>query len=401
MLTEYAAATSSPTAIEVDGVWKKFRLYREKNVSLKEAVVRRRRSRYEDFWALQDVSVRVPAGQALGLIGANGSGKSTLLKVIARILAADRGRVAVAGRVATLLELGAGFQMDYTGIENIYLNGAILGLSRRQITERLQDIIDFAELDQFINNPVRNYSSGMYMRLGFAIAVHVDPQVILIDEVLAVGDEAFQRKCIERIRQFRKEGRTMVFVSHDLAAVMDVCDRVLWLEHGRVRADGKPSDAVDAYLGHVSSAAPPAHGQENRAGPAQMPAVRISQSNGKVGFQFKTGGPMKIAVDYEFVEPVLEPFFGVSIFRNDGVYCYGINTRMDNIKLRGEPHRGTVELTFPELPLLPGNYEISLGFFDRDSRPLIFQHKQYAIRVRADQVNEGLMVMPHHWDVTA
>ena len=398
MLTE-STIGSGANAIEIDGVWKKFRLYKEKNVSLKEAVVRGRRSRHEDFWALQDITVQVPSGQALGLIGANGSGKSTLLKVIARILAADRGRVAVAGRVATLLELGAGFQMDYTGIENIYLNGAILGLSRRQITERLDDIIAFAELDQFINNPVRNYSSGMYMRLGFAIAVHVDPQVILIDEVLAVGDEAFQRKCIERIRRFRKEGRTMVFVSHDLAAVMDVCDRVLWLEHGRVRADGKPPDAVDAYLSHVSSASPTITDPENRTGPARMPAVRISQSNGKVGFQFVTGGPMKIAVDYEFLEPVVEPFFGVSIFRNDGIYCYGINTRMDNVKLRSEPHRGTVELTIPDLPLLPGNYEISVGFFDRDSRPLVFQHKQYAIRVRADQVNEGLVVMPHHWEV--
>ena len=399
MLTERLVAAPG-TAIDVDGVWKKFRVYKEKNVSLKEAVVRGRRSRHEDFWALQDVTVQVPTGQALGLIGANGSGKSTLLKVMARILAADRGRVAVAGRVATLLELGAGFQMDYTGVENIYLNGAILGLSRRQITERLEEIIAFAELDQFINNPVRNYSSGMYMRLGFAIAVHVDPQVILIDEVLAVGDESFQRKCIDRIRHFRKEGRTMVFVSHDLAAVMDVCDRVLWLEHGRVRADGKPADAVDAYLSHVSSAGPVISDRDGPTGPARMPSVRISQSNGKVGFQFKTGDPMKIAVDYEFLETVPDPFFGVSIFRNDGVYCYGINTRMDNIKLRSEPHRGTVELTIPEMPLLPGNYEISLGFFDRDSRPLVFQHKQYAIRVRADQANEGLMAMPHHWDVT-
>ena len=391
----------TPAAIDVDQVWKKFRLYREKNMGLKETVLRGRRSRFEDFWALQDVSLRVPSGQALGLIGANGSGKSTLLKVIARILTPDRGRVAVAGRVATLLELGAGFQMDYTGIENIYLNGAILGLSRRQITERLDDIVAFAELDQFINNPVRNYSSGMYMRLGFAIAVHVDPQVILIDEVLAVGDEAFQRKCIERIRKFRTEGRTMVFVSHDLAAVMDVCDRVLWLEHGKVRADGKPSDSVDAYLSHVSTAGPVASPDGAASGPAQMPSVRISQSNGKMGFQFQTGGPMRIAVDYEFMEKIAEPFFGVSIFRNDGVYCYGINTRMDNIRLNGEPHRGTVELTFPELPLLPGNYEISLGFFDRDSRPLIFQHKQYAIRVRADRAHEGLMVMAHHWDVKA
>lgn len=201
-------------AVEVVNLWKKFRIYHERAISLKERVIFWGRQRAEDFWALKNINLTVPRGTTVGLIGRNGSGKSTLLKIINRILYPTEGEVRVRGRVSTLLELGAGFHPDFTGRENIFLNASILGLTRREIKERLDDIIAFAELGDFIDNPVRNYSSGMYMRLGFAVAVHVDPEILLIDEVLAVGDLAFQEKCLTRIRELQGQGKTIIFVTH-------------------------------------------------------------------------------------------------------------------------------------------------------------------------------------------
>ena len=203
-------------AIEIHNLWKTFRLYQEKNQYLKAAVLRGRRARYEDFWALKEVSFDVPFGSTLGIIGSNGSGKSTLLKCLAGILSPDKGSVKINGRISALLELGAGFHLDLSGRENVYLNGAILGLSKREVTEKFDDIVEFAGLGKFIDTPVKNYSSGMIVRLGFAVAANVEPEILLIDEVLSVGDQSFQLRCIERIEKFRQDGKTMVFVSHSL-----------------------------------------------------------------------------------------------------------------------------------------------------------------------------------------
>lgn len=234
-------------AIEVRDVWKKFYLCHGKAKSLKEKVLFWRKTKVEDFWALKGVSLSVPKGATVGLIGRNGSGKSTLLKIISRILYPTRGEVKVYGRVSTLLELGAGFHPDFTGIENIFLNASILGLSRKETKERLNDIISFAELGDFINNPVRNYSSGMYMRLGFAVAVHVDPEILLVDEVLAVGDLTFQGKCLAKIRELQKRGTTIVFVTHSHEQVQDLCDTAVWLDQGEIRMMGNAKEVVEAY----------------------------------------------------------------------------------------------------------------------------------------------------------
>lgn len=238
-------------AIEVVDVWKKFRIYHDRVYSLKERFIFPRRHKHEDFWALKGVSLRVPRGATVGLIGRNGSGKSTLLKIISRILYPTRGRVRVHGRVSTLLELGAGFHPDFTGRENIYLNASILGLTRREINGRLERIIEFAELGEFIDNPVRNYSSGMYMRLGFAVAVHVDPDILLIDEVLAVGDLPFQEKCLTKIREFKERGKTLVFVTHAPKQVEELCDYALWLDRGEVRLQGPAAQVAEAYAEFV------------------------------------------------------------------------------------------------------------------------------------------------------
>jgi len=214
----------SSEAVNVSGLWKNFRLYHEKNQYLKAAILRGRRARYEEFWALRGIDFTVPTGTTFGVIGSNGSGKSTLLKCLTGILMPDKGSVTVKGRISALLELGAGFHPELSGRENVFMNGAILGLSKKEITAKFDDIVEFAGLENFIDTPVKNYSSGMFVRLGFAVAAHVEPEVLLIDEVLSVGDESFQRKCAERIEQFRREGRTIVFVSHGLAQVEQLCE---------------------------------------------------------------------------------------------------------------------------------------------------------------------------------
>ncbi|MBN1422974.1 ABC transporter ATP-binding protein [Candidatus Fermentibacteria bacterium] len=239
----------SHIAIRFENVSKRFRLYHQKHYSLKESVLNlfRDRGRWEEFWALKAIDIEVPAGQMLGIIGENGSGKSTCLKLLARILVPDTGSVTAQGSVSALIELGAGFQPDFTGRENVYLNGSILGFTRKEVDERFDDIVRFAELERFIDTPVKTYSSGMYMRLGFSIATHVDPDILLIDEILAVGDEPFQEKCLERIQQFRQAGKTIVFVSHALGAVENLCDRAVLLSKGRLVADALPGEAIECY----------------------------------------------------------------------------------------------------------------------------------------------------------
>lgn len=242
---------TSPAAIEVRGVWKRFILRHNRVETLKDRVLAaldpRRRERREWFWALQDVSLEVRQGETLGLIGPNGSGKSTLLRLIARTLFPTRGEIAVRGRVSPMLEVGVGFHLELTGQENVYLNGSLLGLPRREIERLYPSIVAFAELEDFIDVPVKNYSSGMQARLGFAVAAHLNPDVLVIDEGLSVGDEAFQRKCQERMAAFRAEGKTIMFVSHNLRAVAALCDRVCLLVRGRVVAVGTPSEVIPRY----------------------------------------------------------------------------------------------------------------------------------------------------------
>ena len=220
------------SAVSIDGLWKYFRLYHEKNQYLKSTMLNGRRSRFDEFWALKDISFEIPEGSTFGIIGSNGSGKSTLLKCLAGILTPDKGTLKVNGRISALLELGAGFHPDLTGRENVFLNGAILGMTNKEIENNFDDIIEFAGLGQFIDTPVKNYSSGMVVRLGFAIATNVDPEILIIDEVLAVGDASFQQRCFEKIESFRKDGKTIILVSHGLSQITQLCTTAAWLERG-------------------------------------------------------------------------------------------------------------------------------------------------------------------------
>lgn len=234
-------------AVSVEHVSKKFRLYHERNQSIKSAIMRGRRSVHDDFWALNDVSFEVPEGSTFGLIGSNGSGKSTLLKCLAKIYYPDQGQIVSNGKVAALLEVGSGFHPELSGRENIYLNGSILGMSKKYIDSKLDSIVDFSGVEEFIDQPVKNYSSGMYVRLGFSVAIHVDPEILIVDEVLAVGDAEFQAKCRQKFIDFRLEGRTVILVSHSMGMVKDMCDHAAWLNHGNLVVAGEAQTAISAY----------------------------------------------------------------------------------------------------------------------------------------------------------
>ena len=263
-------------AITVESVSKSFRIYRRRETTLKETILRGRRGEWEELCAADNLSFTVPGGQALGVIGPNGAGKSTLLKMLARILIPDRGRIVIDGRVSALLELGAGFHPEYSAVENIFLSGAFYGMSRSQLKPRVNSIIAFAELERFADNPVKTYSSGMYARLGFAIAVSVEPDVLLCDEVLAVGDESFRQRCYERMLEFRDAGRTLVLVTHDLGAVHQFCDRAIWLQRGAIQQDGDPRDVVRAYIREVNAGDETASEHSSAARPVRRARTRRS-----------------------------------------------------------------------------------------------------------------------------
>lgn len=235
------------TAVEVDRLSKRFRLYRERNLSLKSAIMRGRASVHDEFLALDDVSFSVPAGSTFGIVGSNGSGKSTLLKCLARIYEPDAGTIRAHGRLAALLEVGSGFHQELSGRENIFLNGSILGMSRKELTRKFDEIVAFSGVERFIDQPVKNYSSGMYVRLGFSVAIHVDPDILVVDEVLAVGDADFQLKCAAKFTELRDAGRTVILVTHSMEAVESMCDQALWLHGGSVAHLGSSSETVDAY----------------------------------------------------------------------------------------------------------------------------------------------------------
>ena len=395
-------------AIQIKNVSKRFRVYHQRNTSLKQALVDRQRGRFEEFWAVSDVSVDVPEGESLGIIGENGSGKSTLLKCVAGILIQDKGTIAVQGRLASLLEVGAGFHPDFTGRENIYLNGAILGLPRRYITTILDDIVSFAELEQFIDNPVKTYSSGMYMRLGFAIAVNLDPDIMLIDEVLAVGDEAFQRRCMERINAIRAEGRTLVFVSHALESVRAICDRCLWLDHGAARMLGGVDSVLAAYLAEV-----------DRREAAELEVTEIAEvdtSPGRMGVRItaidfsgpdgpttvlNTGDPLTISVGYAAPEPLRGARFSITFLRGDGALILTVPTDDLATGDAALPREGVVRLALPGVPFLEGFYSVTVDITEIATG----QHYKRLERVRpfrvhsADHREVGMALLGHTWEM--
>lgn len=376
----------SVNAVEVSDLWKNFRLYHERNQYLKAAILRGRRARYEEFWALRGISFSVATGTTLGVIGSNGSGKSTLLKCLTGILTPDRGTVGVKGRISALLELGAGFHPELSGRENVFLNGAILGLTKKEILARFDDIVEFAGLSQFIDTPVKNYSSGMYVRLGFAVAAHVDPEVLLIDEVLAVGDEVFQRKCAERIEQFRREGRTIVLVSHGLGQVEQLCEQVLWIDKGELKMFGPAGEVISAYQGqsHEAVRVQGEQGERWGSGEVVISKVSIFDEHGVESAVLSTMEEVTISIELESHIPIQDFVVGLRIDSLNGHRIWGSTSRRNGKSLGMIQGKSKVQTVLPAIPLLEGVYDLTASVTDHtEIHP--YDHWEKRIRFEVKQ----------------
>lgn len=381
--------------IIVDNLSKEFRLQHDRAHSIKELITRRGRDRSKDhFWALRDVSFEIPEGSMFALVGHNGSGKSTLLRCVAGIYRPDGGSVTVDGRISTLLELGAGFHPDLSGRENVYLNATILGMTKKQIDREFDAIVHFAGVEQFIDSPVKVYSSGMYVRLGFSVAVHVKPEILIIDEVIAVGDEAFQRKCFDHLYGLRKQGTTIVVVTHGLGLVETMCDGAAWLDHGVLQMVGDAGPVANAYLQRVNDQeaddraadAPAAHHPPADAGlgkEIRITDVYFTDQREQVTTTGITGETLRIHIAYETEGPVEDPVFGVLVHSENGVPVTGTNTKLDGYRTGVLEGPGEVVMTLEELPLQPGHFELTVGINDKFVQHVYDRHdREYELVVR-------------------
>jgi ABC-2 type transport system ATP-binding protein len=382
------------SAISVDSVAKRFRLYHERPSSLKERVLRMRRTSAEEFWALRDISFEVADGETVGLIGANGSGKTTLLKIIGGILRPTSGRVGTRGRIAALLELGAGFHPELTGRENVYLNASILGLSKKETDRRFDDIVAFSELDPFIDNQVKHYSSGMFVRLGFAVAVNVDPEILLIDEVLAVGDERFQRKCIARIRGFQEEGRTIVLVTHAVERVRDICDSAVMLDRGQVRAVGEVRGVLREFRSALLEERA-AFVREDATREIEILGVAILDEEGRPASRARPGRPMTVQMDLKANRPIDDPVISLALYDANDRMVYKTGT--DWLKRELGRVEGTRRVSFDlaTMPFVRGRFHLTVGVHSRGLGTVYDWHDQrYAFDVDDSAALEGQVWLP-------
>jgi ABC-type polysaccharide/polyol phosphate transport system ATPase subunit len=439
------------TAIELVNVSKIYRRYAGRHfLTLKSALLQRSILRdlhpSETFPALTDVSFSVPKGSTYGVMGRNGSGKSTALKLVAGITKPTSGTVRVAGRISALIELGAGFHPEISGRENVFINGIMLGLTKRQIQARFDEIVEFAELAEFIDAPVKTYSSGMYMRLGFAVAIHVDPDVLLVDEVLAVGDEGFTHKCLDKFGEFRRRGKTILLVTHSLNLIERFCDEAVWLDGGRVQATGDPKRVVGAYLTAVEATeedllaattaraveaashtpaggSPPEHAtattveevvltgpdgppgnmfqaNEGRWGSREIEIIEVTlvDGGGQPSFVFHTGDAFAVHIKVHAYETTNDFVFGIGLFNADGVCCYGTNTYLEDMTPQ-HLNKGGADATFTVdgLDLVEGTYKLDVAVHKRDGYPYDYHRLLYTFRVKSRTHDVGIYRPRHNW----
>jgi ABC-type polysaccharide/polyol phosphate transport system ATPase subunit len=359
-------AMNGRLAVSVESVSKSFRIATHPVNSLKERIVRLHRGGHVEFHALRQIDCEIVEGETVGILGHNGSGKSTLLKCIAGILTPTAGQVRVRGRLASLLELGAGFHPELSGRENVYINAAFYGMPRREIDRRFDDIVAFAELQQFIDEPVKHYSSGMYVRLGFAVAVNLEPDVLLVDEVLAVGDELFQAKCLSRIKQFQTEGRTIVFVTHDAATVRQVCDRAVVLDHGRLVLDGRPGDAIRTFREHLhGTLANVAEAAPDSEGAGVIGNVAIHHAHMTSRRHLLPGEPVDIVIDVDPDQPIAEPVLRVEVADRAGTRLFAVDSDALGQPLPPISAPRQLHIAIKGVWLLDGEYPVSLRLADR------------------------------------
>ncbi len=422
----------SEIVIKVKDVRKGFKVFYDKGHTLKERLLFRERRRFEERTVLDGISFEVHRGEAIGLIGQNGCGKSTLLKILTRIMYPNSGQVEIKGRVSSLIELGAGFHPDMSGRENIYINAAIFGLTKKEIDARLNSIITFSELGDYIDNPVRTYSSGMYMRLAFAVAINVDADVLLIDEVLAVGDAAFQAKCFNRLREIKEKGTTIVIVSHALGQIEQICERSIWIKDGKIHMSGNPRDVHPPYMEYMGeklaaattlaepeptveeaeAVTEPAEEalpyEENQGavngkrwgnGKAKIKEVRLVNSKGQRKNMFTTGEPITIEIAYTVKEKVVNAVFGIGIFRSDGLQCYGTNTRIDRLANFDLEKDGTVTVQIDALNFITGTYTLDVAIECDEGIPVDYYREVCSFEMFSTIGDVGVARLGHAWNI--
>ena len=392
-------------AIEVHDIKKSFRVYLDKGRTLKELVLFSKRRKYEERQVLQGISFEVKKGEALGLIGHNGCGKSTTLKLLTRIMYPDSGTIEMRGRVSSLIELGAGFHPDMSGRQNIYTNASIFGLTRKEIDARVDNIIEFSELEAFIDNPVRTYSSGMYMRLAFAVAINVDADILLVDEILAVGDANFQAKCFNKLREIKANGTTIVIVSHSLGQIEEICERSIWIHEGKIQKEGNPREVHPAYLEYMGQKRPEAASEKvksegERPGDGRVRIKTVEVILGKEGESnvFRTGEPVTLGIAYNVIERVEEASIGLEVYNGNGVKCYS-DTRtekMDYIRLEKD---GEIHLILENLELLNGKYTMDFSIKSKDNFPIDSYAKAFSFEMYSDVKDTGISRLAHKWDI--
>ena len=412
-------------AIEIDNVSRVYQKYsaRHRFQTFKSALVKgdfvRALKADELVPALENIHFNIEKGQTFGIIGENGSGKSTLLKVVAGIAKPTSGRITTNGKVSALIELGAGFHPEISGRENVFINGIMLGLSKKEINAKFDEIVRFAELEDFIDAPVKTYSSGMYMRLGFSVAINVNPEILLIDEVLAVGDASFIPKCLDRIDDFRRRKKTILFVSHDLATVEKICDKVVWLKNGRVMTIGEPKRIVDSYLQDIAEKqekafekaheeklqAPPSppnqeeERRDNRWGKREIEIRKVTLKNlkGQDKYVFSPDEGMIIEMDVMSYSPIKDFVFGIGITNSMGVSCYGTNTGLEDyipVSIQGE---GKIVFKIDRLDLINGTYYLDVAVHKQDGYPYDYHQNLYTFLVSSTKRDVGIVRLPHEW----
>lgn len=427
--------------IKVNNVKKSFKVYKDRGYMLKEMVLFANRRKYEINDVLKGISFNVGKGEAVGLVGQNGCGKSTTLKLLTKIIYPDSGSIEMKGRVSSLLELGAGFHPDMSGRENIYINAAIFGLTKNEIDERLDDIIAFSELEDYIDNPVRTYSSGMYMRLAFSVAINVDADILLIDEILAVGDANFQAKCFGRLKEIKAQGATIVIVSHSLGQIEQICERSIWIHDGRIMAEGTPREVHPVYLDYmgtkrieiakneairqekkkeetqeakkeevkteidseedimdISSAEASEKGVKRWGnGTARIKKIELLDESGTDATLFETGKNVTIKLHYHIKQRVEDAIIGIAIIRVDGVYIYGTNTRIDKLDKFNLEKDGYVLIELKNVNLMSGKYKLDIAIESGDGIPVDFYREAKTIEFFTTRDDLGITRIEHDW----
>lgn len=396
----------SENAIELKHITKTYAMYAKPTDRLKEALDFRRRSYHSTFYALNDVNIHVKKGEMIGFIGENGSGKSTLLKIITGVLTPTSGEMEINGNIAALLELGSGFNPEYSGYDNIYLNGMVLGFTKEQVDEMVDDIISFADIGDHLYQPVKTYSSGMFVRLAFAVAINVDPEILIVDEALAVGDLEFQLKCMEKFTEFRNAGKTILFVSHDVNAVRRFCDRVYWLKNGVVEDEGETMEVTEKYENFLKRKSLKTVDREKsvveeHSAPeiVTVDKATLLDENMEPVDIVEQNSCVYVKVEYTVKdETPKNPVLGVAIRTVQNHYVCGLNTLLDKTKIPWKKGKNTFYIKYPKMALLSGEYYFDVAFFEENATvPFVYKTKYITMFITGKYVGEGIVVLDHEW----